>query len=89
MSSKVKKVSRAKIESTLTVLTPILADMPAQSTTDEPNPDTVEDTSAAPKVSYLICPFCGEKNTRKTGVDKSSTWCEKCAKCFIAVWTEE
>jgi transcription elongation factor Elf1 len=42
------------------------------------------------KTKFFTCPFCGEKylkiNNRN---DPTSSWCEKCGKCFDVRWKEE
>jgi hypothetical protein len=41
------------------------------------------------KKKYLECPFCQTKADKITGRDGTSSWCQKCGRCFPAIWKIE
>jgi transcription elongation factor Elf1 len=54
-------------------------------------PDSVEivsvEKSEPVKSKFFKCPFCGEKYTKiNNRNDPTSSWCEKCGKCFGVDW---
>lgn len=41
------------------------------------------------KKPFIECPFCQEKAYVITGRDETSSWCQKCGRCFPVLWKTE
>ena len=39
------------------------------------------------KQHYLVCHFCGNRQTDLNSRDQTSFWCHQCGRCNQAVWT--
>jgi len=40
------------------------------------------------KKRFLTCPFCKTISYTHTGRDETSSWCEKCGRCYSVNWQE-
>jgi len=52
-------------------------------------PEAQEDMSIMPaehKQHYLVCHFCGNRQTDLNSRDQTSFWCHQCGRCNQAVW---
>ena len=41
------------------------------------------------KKKYLECTFCHNIQSESFHKDLTSAWCEKCGRCFPAMWKED